>query len=114
LEDRRIPSLAGDYSPWRWLLSRAVEGVSRWHRNCRQVRALAQLRMEVRCLMRYRALACDYDGTLALHGRVDEPTVSALERLLASGRKLLLVTGRELPELQGIFPQMDLFARVVC
>jgi hypothetical protein len=63
--------------------------------------------------MRYRALACDYDGTLALHGRVDEPTVAALERLLASGRKLLLVTGRELPELQGIFPPMDLFARVV-
>ena len=40
--------------------------------------------------MRYIALACDYDGTLALKGRVDEPTRGALERLLATGRKLVL------------------------
>src|SRR5689334_14001728 len=63
--------------------------------------------------MRYLALACDYDGTLARDGHVDEPTVDALERLLASGRKLLLVTGRELPELQDVFPHLDLFDRVV-
>ena len=42
--------------------------------------------------MRYLALACDYDGTLAHHGRVDKPTLESLERLLASGRKLVLVT----------------------
>src|SRR6266550_6258698 len=63
--------------------------------------------------MRYLALACDYDGTLARHGHVDEPTLAALERLLASGRKLILVTGRELPELLSIFPQINLFERVV-
>src|SRR6266851_1536530 len=63
--------------------------------------------------MSYHALACDYDGTLAHDGRVDEPTLAALERLLASGRKLLLVTGRELPELQTIFPHLNLFERVV-
>src|SRR5437588_10161050 len=63
--------------------------------------------------MRYLALACDYDGTLAHHGAVDEPTVAALERLLASGRKLVLVTGRELPELLGIFPQTGRFERIV-
>jgi hydroxymethylpyrimidine pyrophosphatase-like HAD family hydrolase len=63
--------------------------------------------------MRYLALASDYDGTLAHDGRVDEPTVAALERLLASGRKLIMVTGRELPELQTVFPHLDLFDWVV-
>jgi hydroxymethylpyrimidine pyrophosphatase-like HAD family hydrolase len=63
--------------------------------------------------MRYLALACDYDGTLAYRGRVDEATVAALRRLLASGRALVLVTGRELPELQECFPHLDLFAWVV-
>src|SRR5262245_50611661 len=63
--------------------------------------------------MRYRVLACDYDGTLARKGRVDEATVAALSRLLASGRRLVMVTGRELPELLGIFPQIDLFEWVV-
>jgi HAD superfamily hydrolase (TIGR01484 family) len=63
--------------------------------------------------MRYIALACDYDGTLATHGRVDEATLAALERLLASGRKLILVTGRELEDLQSVFPHLDLFEWVV-
>src|SRR5262249_22883557 len=63
--------------------------------------------------MRYYALACDYDGTLAQHGRVDAATLAALERLLRTGRKLLLVTGRELGELKHIFPELHLFAWVV-
>jgi hydroxymethylpyrimidine pyrophosphatase-like HAD family hydrolase len=63
--------------------------------------------------MRFHALACDYDGTLALQGRVDAPTVSALERLRATGRQLILVTGRELDELLSIFPQVHLFTRIV-
>jgi hydroxymethylpyrimidine pyrophosphatase-like HAD family hydrolase len=63
--------------------------------------------------MRYLALCCDYDGTIAHHGRVDEPTIAALERLRESGRKLVLVTGRELDELQTVMPRLDLFARVV-
>jgi HAD superfamily hydrolase (TIGR01484 family) len=62
---------------------------------------------------RYHALACDYDGTLALHGQVDQPTVVALEKCRQSGRKLLLVTGRELDELLGIFPRADLFEFIV-
>ena len=32
--------------------------------------------------MRFLALACDYDGTLATNGQVDATTVTALERLL--------------------------------
>ncbi len=63
--------------------------------------------------MRYLALCCDYDGTLAHDGRVDAATLGGLERLLASGRRLVLVTGRELPDLQRIFPHLELFERVV-
>lgn len=63
--------------------------------------------------MRYLALATDYDGTLAHDGVVDEHTIEALERLTQSGRKLILVTGRELPDLQSIFPRLDLCARVI-
>ena len=63
--------------------------------------------------MRYRALACDYDGTLASHGRADERTIAALERLRRSGRQLILVTGRQLDDLSRIFAQLRLFDRVV-
>lgn len=63
--------------------------------------------------MRYLALATDYDETLALHGELSTQTVDALERLKASGRRLLLVTGRELPDLLRILKRVDLFDRVV-
>lgn len=63
--------------------------------------------------MRYVALACDYDGTLASDGVVDEATLDALQRVRATGRHLLLVTGRELDQLQNVFPGLDLFSRVV-
>jgi hydroxymethylpyrimidine pyrophosphatase-like HAD family hydrolase len=63
--------------------------------------------------MRYLALCCDYDGTLAQDGRVDRATLAGLEKLLASGRRLVMVTGRELPDLQATFPRLDLFERVV-
>src|SRR5215813_9102810 len=63
--------------------------------------------------MRYLAFAADYDGTLATDGRVDEATVRALEELKASGRKLLLVTGRHLPDLQRVFARLELFDCVV-
>ena len=35
--------------------------------------------------MRYLAMACDYDGTLALDNHVDDRTVTALERFRSSG-----------------------------
>jgi hydroxymethylpyrimidine pyrophosphatase-like HAD family hydrolase len=63
--------------------------------------------------MRYLALACDYDGTLAAHGQLAEETLAAVERLLASGRKLILVTGRELEDLLHVFPQVNLCEWVV-
>ncbi|MCU1260925.1 MAG: phosphoglycolate phosphatase [Bryobacterales bacterium] len=63
--------------------------------------------------MRYLALASDYDGTLAHHGVVDDHSIQALERLVHSGRSLILVTGRELPDLESVFPRLDLCERVV-
>ena len=63
--------------------------------------------------MRFLALATDYDGTLATRGRVDAIVLPALDRLRASGRKLLLVTGRELHDLLNVFPEAALFDRVV-
>src|SRR5687767_9711289 len=63
--------------------------------------------------MRYYALVCDYDGTLASGGRVDEDVIAALKRVRSSGRKLLLVTGRHLDDLMRVFPHVDLFDRVV-
>jgi len=63
--------------------------------------------------MRYRALACDYDGTLAHDGRVHRNVVMALERCRASGRKLLIVTGRELGDLQAIFGRLDVFDYII-
>src|SRR5918992_3375121 len=63
--------------------------------------------------MRYHVVACDYDGTIAHDGVVAPRTVTALERLAGSGRKVVLVTGRELPDLKQAFPHLDLFDRVV-
>ena len=58
-------------------------------------------------------LATDYDGTLARDGVVDDKTIVALERLRASGRRALLLTGRELTDLLDIFPRAELFDRIV-
>jgi len=63
--------------------------------------------------MRYLALACDYDGTLARHGTVDDATLEALQRLRASGRKLIMVTGRRLEDLMAVFPHVYLLDRIV-
>ena len=51
--------------------------------------------------------ACDYDGTIAGHGHVEERTAQALARVRESGRKLLLVTGRMLPDLRSVCPDVD-------
>jgi hydroxymethylpyrimidine pyrophosphatase-like HAD family hydrolase len=63
--------------------------------------------------MYFVALATDYDGTLAEDGRVAEETVAALRSFRQSGRKLILVTGRELPDLRRVFSHLDLFDAAV-
>jgi HAD superfamily hydrolase (TIGR01484 family) len=63
--------------------------------------------------MTIRTLATDYDGTIATHGTVDADTLAALRRLRDAGCTLLLVTGRELPQLKEVFPDLPLFHGVV-
>src|SRR4026207_196282 len=63
--------------------------------------------------MRYVALAAGFDGTLARDGRRGQRCIEALRAIAAPGRKLILVTGRELRELLEIFPEARLFDYVV-
>ncbi len=63
--------------------------------------------------MRYHVLAADYDGTLATHGTVPPATVEAIKRLRASGRKFVLVTGREVDDVLQVFPDNEICDRIV-
>lgn len=63
--------------------------------------------------MKCLALACDYDGTLAHDGVLDDRTAAALDQFRTSGRKLLMVTGRELPDLQSVCHVLDKFDWIV-
>jgi len=63
--------------------------------------------------MRYFCVATDYDGTIAGNGTVSLSTIEALKHVRASGRKLILATGRELGDLAHVFPEIGLFDRVV-
>jgi hydroxymethylpyrimidine pyrophosphatase-like HAD family hydrolase len=63
--------------------------------------------------MRCRVLATDYDGTLALHGTLATPTRAALERLRASGRRIVMVTGRLVGDLRRVCPDLSPFDAVV-
>ena len=60
-----------------------------------------------------RALACDYDETLASAGKIGPQALQALARLKAWGGKIILVTGRELDDLRKVCPRMDLFDFIV-
>ena len=63
--------------------------------------------------MRFAALAVDFDGTLARDGAVPPELLRELARVRASGRRVILVTGRDLDELLGIFPDVRDFDLVV-
>jgi hydroxymethylpyrimidine pyrophosphatase-like HAD family hydrolase len=63
--------------------------------------------------MRYHVLAADYDGTLAHHGRIDDDTWAAIRRFRDTGRKVVMVTGRELDELLALLAHPELFDRIV-
>ncbi|HZJ16692.1 MAG TPA: HAD family hydrolase [Chthoniobacteraceae bacterium] len=56
-----------------------------------------------------RALATDFDGTLAHNGTVSAATLGAVRRLKDAGIRLILVTGRELNDLSAIFPEIGYF-----
>ena len=63
--------------------------------------------------MNFQALATDYDGTIAHNGTVDTATIDALCDFKNSGRKVLLVTGREMHDLKSVFSEAALFDLVV-
>jgi hydroxymethylpyrimidine pyrophosphatase-like HAD family hydrolase len=61
----------------------------------------------------YRALATDYDGTIATHGGVDQVALDGIARLREKGVRILMVTGREIEDLKTVFTQFDLFDLIV-
>ncbi|MBV8358393.1 MAG: HAD-IIB family hydrolase [Deltaproteobacteria bacterium] len=63
--------------------------------------------------MRLMALASDYDGTLAEDGRVSQSTEASLIKLKEAGRKLILVSGRQLDDLTRAFEKIALFDLLV-
>lgn len=63
--------------------------------------------------MRYQLLASDYDGTLANQGLVSPEIVEKLRALQATGRKIVLVTGREMKDLVLVFPEYKVFDHIV-
>jgi len=62
---------------------------------------------------RWQAIAADYDGTLANNGRVAKDTLQTLQRVRESGRKVVLITGRELESLQTVFTELGIFDLIV-
>lgn len=63
--------------------------------------------------MWFHVLACDYDRTTAFAGTVLPETFEALARVRRSGRRIVLVTGRELDNLLDVCPEIDHFDLVV-
>src|SRR4029078_9454587 len=64
-------------------------------------------------MIRYRVLACDYDGTLAWGGRLAPETHAALGRLRATGRSVVIVAGRLVDDLLVVCPDLSPFDIVV-
>ena len=88
-------------------------GAGNGNRSGKGTLARQACRREWKFGVNFEALATDYDDTLAQFGRTDAPTLQALQRVKQSGRKLILVTGRVLPDLKRVFPEITLFDLVV-
>lgn len=63
--------------------------------------------------MRYLALVADYDGTLARDDRVSPEAMQALQRVRASGRRVILITGRRLEDLFSVCDCAPMFDLIV-
>lgn len=63
--------------------------------------------------MKFQAIACDYDSTLAHEGQVAPETLKALQRARAAAKKLILITGRTLNDLRSVFSELSLFDVIV-
>jgi hydroxymethylpyrimidine pyrophosphatase-like HAD family hydrolase len=62
-----------------------------------------------RVLKNIRALATDYDETIAHNGYIPAKVHAALAQFRRSGRKLILNTGRELQDLQTVCADLEIF-----
>ena len=63
--------------------------------------------------MWFHVLACDYDGTLATANKIAPETFEALKRVRETGRRVLLITGREFEDLLNVCPEIDFFDMVI-
>lgn len=63
--------------------------------------------------MKFKVLACDFDGTLASEDRIGATARRALGRAREEGLRLVLVTGRTFFELARVCDCLDLFDGVV-
>lgn len=63
--------------------------------------------------MIFKALACDYDGTLASSDRIGAEALDALGQAREAGVRLVLVTGRTFFDLLRVCEPLDLFDAVV-
>jgi hydroxymethylpyrimidine pyrophosphatase-like HAD family hydrolase len=61
----------------------------------------------------FRALACDYDGTLAWRDAMAPAAVTAVRRAREAGLRIILVTGRTFFELTRVCADLELFDAVV-
>jgi len=62
---------------------------------------------------KFAILVCDYDGTLATGETAGSQTIEALISASEAGTKLVLATGRELPDIRRVLPEIELFQWVV-
>ena len=56
---------------------------------------------------RYRAVAVDFDGTLTTGGRPRPEVLAAMARFRRHGRRIVMVTGRIMEELLGVFADVE-------
>ncbi len=63
--------------------------------------------------MMFKALACDFDGTLASGDRIGPAALEALAKARQAGLKVILVTGRTFFELTRVCERLELFDAVV-
>lgn len=61
----------------------------------------------------FSVLACDYDGTLANGGQMEPAVALMLRKLREIGRKVVLVTGRQLDDLRCVCPDLSPFDMVI-
>lgn len=61
----------------------------------------------------FKAIAIDYDGTIAEQGRVSAVTEATLRALRDAGFRLILVSGRRLENIRRVCKVLDLFEAVI-